>query len=175
MQANKKDIIRPLQKKAISDPVLLVNEAISYAKTLTIQKDEVSRSIWVIFDHDNRDDAVNRALRLIRDYNKSNPRNVVNCAFMKPCFELWPLMHFMDGKYPPSQAQIQSKLKESMPKYHHQKSPIIDVTKLSQEGYLQATKKAKSWKTSLDDKTNPNSASFYAGVFELTELIDKIL
>lgn len=175
LQVNKKDIIRLSQNKAISDPVLLVKEAICYAKNLNLTKDEVSRSIWVIFDYDNRDDAVNKALRLVNDYNKLNPRNVVNCAFMKPCFELWPLMHFMDSKYPSLQAQIQSKLKEFMPKYHHQRNPIIDVSKLSQEGYLKACKNAKSWKISLDDIDNPNSSSFYAGIFELTELIDKTI
>lgn len=173
MQNNKWQDIHPIHQYAESDPELLVKSAIKYIKNTNWNK-EVPHQIWVVFDHDEHEEKVNRAIHLINMYNKENPNKLIYLAFMKPCFEIWPLMHFITTKLPLHAKQVQSSLHSVLSDYNHNTQPIINVGKLPNDGYKKALEKAKSWNISLDDKQNPNSSTYFAGIYQLTEVIKNI-
>lgn len=173
-QQNKKDKIRPILRDANSDAVNLVSAAEKYTKSTRIEKDEVPRQTWVVFDHDNNEEKVVAALKKASDYNSQNPDKKIYVAFMKPCMELWGLMHFKNKNLPITSSETQSQLHDFMPSYNHQGNPIFDVDKLTNEGYDQAVRLATSWNASLDDKENPNSSSHFAGIYKLTEKIKSV-
>jgi RloB-like protein len=75
-------------------------------------------TVWAVFDRDEHE--IDEAIDLAR-------RNGIRIAFSNPCFELWPLLHLntrygsQDGRH-----AVQSALSAVMPKYHHEKNPVID-------------------------------------------------
>lgn len=169
----KRDKIRPLLQLADSDAINLVSKAEEHMKNIKTTKGEVPRQVWIIFDHDNHDEKVTVALKKAASYNRIHPERPIHIAFMKPCIELWGIMHFKNKNLPIINTIAQKQLHELMPSYHHQRNPIFDINKLTETGYQQAVNLAKSWEVSLDDKNNPNSSSHYAGIYKLTEEIKK--
>ena len=170
VQQNKQGAIRLIHKEYESDPVNLVKMAISYAGSLKLTRSEVPHQVWVIFDDDGREEKVSQALKCLTKYNKNRRSKPVFHAFMKPCIEIWALMHFK-GKLPLRQKDAQNALAKKMPTYHHQKNPLFDINKLTTDGYDKAVQLARAWMISLDDPENQNSSSLFAGIYQLTEAI----
>lgn len=140
------------------NPLTLAKEAIRRYDELKTSKSE----IWVIFDHDGREREIQEAIDLIKQSRKN-----IHIAFMKPCIEIWPLLH-NDIDNVTSQAAAQSKLEEIMPFYKHDRNPYFDLSKMP--NYAQAVHKAKQWEISLSGDKEYNSAKF-AGIYKLTEKI----
>ena len=173
-QQAKKDKVRSIWHGKNSDAVNLVSDAIRYTKNLGIEKGDAPRQTWVVFDHDNNEEIVVAAIKKESDYNSQNPYKKIYVAFMKPCMELWGLMHFKNKNLPITSSETQSQLHDFMPSYNHQGNPIFKVNELTNEGYNQAVRLATSWNASLDNKENPNSSSHFAGIYKLTEKIKSV-
>lgn len=159
IQQQKKTTLVRLNRTCINpNPLILAKEAIRRYNDLKTSKSE----IWVIFDHDGREREVREAIDLIKQSRKD-----IHIAFMKPCIEIWPLLH-NDIDNVTSQATAQSKLEEIMPSYKHDRNPYFELSKMP--NYTQAVHKANQWEISLSGDKEYNSAKF-AGIYKLTEII----
>lgn len=157
-----KDAAVKLNKiKNNQNPRILVQEAASRFDDLEMDNSEV----WVVFDNDGRDTEVKEAIDLINKSGKD-----IHIAFMKPCIEIWPLMHNGIDNVT-KQATAQSKLESIMPSYKHDRNPYFDLNKMPD--YEGAVAKAKQWQTSLSGAPEYDSAKF-AGIYKLTEKIKSI-
>lgn len=157
-----KDAAVKLNKiKNNQNPRILVQEAASRFDDLEMDNSEV----WVVFDSDGRDTEVKEAIDLINKSGKD-----IHIAFMKPCIEIWPLMHNGIDNVT-KQATAQSKLESIMPSYKHDRNPYFDLNKMPD--YEGAVAKAKQWQTSLSGAPEYDSAKF-AGIYKLTEKIKSI-
>ena len=143
------------------NPRILAQEAASRFDDLEMDNSEV----WVVFDNDGRDTEVKEAIDLINNSGKD-----IHIAFMKPCIEIWPLMHNGINNVT-TQAMAQSKLKNIMPSYKHDRNPYFDLNKMPD--YEGAVAKAKQWQTSLSGAPEYDSAKF-AGIYKLTEKIKDV-
>ena len=160
-QQHKNDEVR-LNKIMINpNPRILAQEAVQQFNDLQMNNSE----IWVIFDHDGRDAEVKEAIDFIKNNGKG-----IHIAFMKPCIEIWPLMHNGIDNVTTSSA-AQSKLESIMPSYKHDRNPYFDLDKMP--NYDEAVAKAQQWQTSLSGDPEYNSAK-YAGIYKLTEEIKDI-
>ena len=118
------------------------------AEKAVIKYDDINKNIrkseiWVIFDDDGRDDEIKKAFDKIKESGKN-----IYIAYMKPCIEIWPLLHNGVVNNINSQSEAQSKLKSIMPSYKHEGNPYFDLSKML--SYKQAVEKARQWETSLD-------------------------
>ena len=157
-QRNKNTLIR-LNKILINpNPLTLAQEAVEQFNDLKMNNSEV----WVVFDHDGRDAEVKKAIDYINKSGKD-----IHIAFMKPCIEIWPLMHNRIDNVT-TQAMAQSRLKSIMPSYKHGGCPYFDLNKMPYYEY--AVARAKQWQASLSGAPEYNSAK-YAGIYKLTEKI----
>ena len=173
-KTGKSNLVRVIKQGVESDCEKLVKNAINFESKNFFDKSVAPHQTWVVFDHDGNETKVNKALKKIQEYNgNSIPQKQVHYAFMKPCMEIWPLMHFQE-KFDENRNSIQRRLNVLMPKYNHANHPIFDLDILSNQGYQKACALAKNWHASLDDKNNPNSGCYYAGIYFLTQEIDKI-
>ena len=121
--------------------------------------------VWLIFDHDGREREVREAIDIIKQSRKD-----IHIAFMKPCIEIWPLLHNNINNVT-TQTMAQSKLEEIMPSYKHDRNPYFELSKMP--NYVQAVQKAHQWEISLSGASEYNSAKF-AGIYKLTEKIKNI-
>ena len=80
-----KDAMVKLNKiKNNQNPRILAQEAVNRFDDLEMDNSEV----WIAFDDDSRDTEVKEAIDYINKSGKD-----IHIAFMKPCIEIWPLMH----------------------------------------------------------------------------------
>ena len=140
------------------NPRILAQSAIHQFDNLQMSNSQ----IWVIFDHDGRDNEVREAIGLINNSGKD-----IQVAFMKPCIEIWPLMHNEIDNVT-TQSDAQSRLESIMPSYKHDRNPYFDLSKMP--NYNEAVKKAKQWYISLSGEPEYISTK-YAGIYKLTEKI----
>ena len=143
------------------NPRILAQEAVKRFNDLKMDNSEV----WVAFDDDGRDAEVKWAIDLINNSGKD-----IHLAFMKPCIEIWPLMHNGIDNVT-KQDMAQSKLESIMPSYKHDGCAYFDLNKMPD--YEGAVAKAKQWQTSLSGAPEYDSAKF-AGIYKLTERIKDI-
>ena len=143
------------------NPRILAQEAVKRFNDLKMDNSEV----WVAFDDDGRDAEVKEAIDLISNSGKN-----IYVAFMKPCIEIWPLMHRGIDNVT-KQATAQAKLESIMPSYKHDRNPYFDLNKMPD--YEGAVAKAKQWQTSLSGAPEYDSTKF-AGIYKLTERIKDI-
>ena len=141
------------------------------AEKAVIKYDYINKNIhksetWVIFDDDGRDDEIKKAFDKIKESGKN-----IYIAYMKPCIEIWPLLHNRVVNNINSQSEAQSKLKSIMPSYEHERKPYFDLSKM--QNYEQAVETASQWETSLGGEPE-YEASKFAGIYKLTEKIKKI-
>ena len=145
------------------NPRILAQEAVKRFNDLKMDHSEV----WVAFDDDGRATEVKEAIDLINKSGKD-----IHIAFMKPCIEIWPLMHNRKGiDCVTNQATAQSKLESIMPSYKHDRNPYFDLNKMPD--YEGAVAKAKQWQTSVSGAPEYDSTKF-AGIYKLTEKIKSI-
>lgn len=159
IQQQKKSSLVKLNKICISpNPIFLAKEAIKKYNEITMNKSE----IWVVFDYDGRDAEVKEATNTIKKSRKD-----IHLAYMKPCVEIWPLLHNgIDNVN--NQVEAQSKLENIMPSYKHDRNPYFDLSKMPD--YKHAVEKAHQWETSLCAEPEYNATKF-AGIYKLTEKI----
>ena len=140
------------------NPRFLAQEAVKRFDDLKMDNSEV----WIAFDDDGRDAEVKWAIDLINNSGKD-----IHLAFMKPCIEIWPLMHNGIDNVT-KQDMAQSKLESIMPSYKHDRYLYFDLNKMPD--YEGAVTKAKQWQTSLSGAPEYDSTKF-AGIYKLTEKI----
>jgi hypothetical protein len=157
-QQHKNAVVKLNKIKHNHNPRILAQEAVNQCDDLKMDLSEV----WVAFDDDGRDAEVKEAIDLINNSGKD-----IHIAFMKPCIEIWPLMHNGINNVT-TQAMAQSKLKNIMPSYKHDRNPYFDLNKMPD--YEGAVAKAKQWQTSLSGAPEYDSTKF-AGIYKLTEKI----
>jgi len=159
--------------KGSADPLTLAEAAVEFCK----RDSDLDGEVWIIFDNDEQDQTkVKQAFGMVSQYN-SQYNNIkganfarVNIAFNSPSIETFALL-CCSAKISEKRATNQStlKLKDNMPKYHHEKSPQFDFDKM-EKGYASAVATAKSWEVSLAGEPEYTSALF-AGIYKLTESI----
>ena len=116
-----KDAAVKLNKiKNNQNPRILAQEAVNQCDDLKMDHSEV----WVAFDDDGRATEVKEAIDLINKSGKD-----IHIAFMKPCIEIWPLMHNGIDNVT-KQATAQSKLESIMPCYKHDRNPYFELNKM---------------------------------------------
>lgn len=160
-QQKKTNLVRLNKTYTNPNPLNLAKEAIGRYNDLKMPKSE----IWLIFDHDGREREVREAIDIIKQSRKD-----IHIAFMKPCIEIWPLLHNNINNVT-TQTMAQSKLEEIMPSYKHDRNPYFELSKMP--NYAQAVQKAQQWEISLSGASGYNSAKF-AGIYKLTEKIQNI-
>ena len=162
IQQQKKTTLVKLNKIYTNqNPVTLAKEVVKKYHDIKMSKSE----IWVIFDDDGRKAEVKEAINLIKQSDKD-----INLAYMKPCIEIWPLLHNgIDNVN--SQSEAQSRLENIMPSYRHEGNPYFDLSKMP--NYEQAVSKAHRWEVSLGGEPEYNASKF-AGIYKLTENIKNI-
>jgi len=160
-QEYKRDLVRINGLCINPNPVYLAKEAIKNFDKLKNNKSE----IWLVFDYDNREAEVKEAIELVRQSRKN-----IHIGFMKPCIEIWPLLHNGIDNITNQQA-AQSKLEEIMPSYKHDRYPYFDLSKMP--NYEMAVQKAKAWEISLNGESEYNASKF-AGIYKFTERIKNI-
>ncbi len=175
IKQNKKDaLVRIVKQRPESDCIKLTQTAIDFEKNQSWKKVDAPHQTWIMFDHDGNEVKVNQALKRIKEYNKSCvAEKRIDVAFMKPCVEIWALMHFRNH-FSENKIQLQKELHKVMPSYDHENNPIFDLKLLTEDKYKKACARAQNWYNSLDDKDNPNSGGYYAGIYVLMQEIDKI-
>lgn len=168
--------IRFIRIGQISDPATLATRAIGWLKCQKFDKKELERNqAWLLFDNDNRPDRVKEAFRLVKEYNIFNKMRKrksleLKIAYMSPCIEIWPLMHFTNS-FSDNRHRLQSELHTTfMRRYHHSNNPYFDLSVLTPEGLNAAMTLAKQWEISLSGEEELN-ASRYAGIFKIIEEI----
>ncbi len=101
-QQKKTNLVRLNKTYTNPNPLNLAKEAIGRYNDLKMPKSE----IWLIFDHDGREREVREAIDIIKQSRKD-----IHIAFMKPCIEIWPLLHNNINNVT-TQTMAQSKLEE---------------------------------------------------------------
>ena len=157
-QQHKNAVVKLNKIKNNQNPRILAQEAVNQCDDLKMDHSEV----WVAFDDDGRATEVKEAIDLINKSGKD-----IHIAFLKPCIEIWPLMHHGIDNVT-KQATAQSKLESIMPSYKHDRNPYFDLNKMPD--YEGAVTKAKQWQTSLSGAPEYDSTKF-AGIYKLTEKI----
>lgn len=150
-------------------PIEIARQMINHVKSLAVDK---SIEYWCVFDHDNRNEAVKDAFRLIDESNKIKGRPNIKIAFCKPCFEFWVLLHFVEKSSDIkdlSQDGCHRMLKKYMKTYDHNKNAVVDIN-LMQPNYKKARCFAEGFKKTYGTDA-PYEASKYAGVYELVDSI----
>ena len=161
IQQQRKTSVRLIKKCQSPNPQYLVDQAI---KNFSELKQVKNSQIWVVFDHDGREQEVQQAINKLTNSHKD-----IHLAFMKPCIEIWPLLHNNIDNVS-SQHEAQSKLEKIMPSYNHDRNPRFDLAQMP--NYEHAVKIAQNWDVSLDSAP-PYQASKFAGIYKLTEKIKK--
>ena len=168
--------IRLFRIRQISDPSTLSARAIEWLKGQKFDKKELEKTqAWLIFDNDNRLERVKEAFRLVKEYNLYNQSRrrkslELKIAYMSPCIEIWPLMHFTNS-FSDNRHLLQSELHTTfMPRYHHGNNPYFDLSTLTPEGLNKAMVMAKQWNTSLSGDEDYHASKF-AGIFKIIEEI----
>ena len=161
IQQQRKSSVRIIKKCQSPNPQYLVDQAI---KNFSELKQVKNSEIWVVFDHDGREQEVQQAINKLTNSHKD-----IHLAFMKPCIEIWPLLHNNIDNVS-SQHEAQSKLEKIMPLYNHDRNPRFDLAQMP--NYEHAVKIAQNWDVSLDGAP-PYQASKFAGIYKLTEKIKK--
>ena len=85
IQQQRKASVRLVKRCQSPNPQYLVEQAIKSFKELKKVKNS---EIWVVFDHDGREQEVQQAINKLINNHKD-----IHLAFMKPCIEIWPLLH----------------------------------------------------------------------------------
>ena len=107
------------------DPRAVVEAALGRRRSLLaqarIEKDSYSWDFksWAVFDRDEHP-RFDEAKALAR-------ANQIELAISNPCFELWALLHLDDQSAEIPRREAQRRLHQLMPRYHHDRSPILDT------------------------------------------------
>ena len=138
----------------------LIKEALKFSE-------ENKLDTWIIFDQDDKLAEAKEIYKQAKAFNKRNKAKI-HIAYLAPCFEIWPLIHFRCNNIPHIAKEVQKVLEQYI-KYDHGKHPFIEVCKL-EAGYGKAVEVAKKWENSLVDMPEYEAALF-AGIYKLTEFI----
>lgn len=155
---HKEGVVKLNNRGCDCNPCCLVQKAINNFKNVKLLKNE---EVWVIFDDDGRNKEIKKAFGLLKEYP------MIQVAFMKPCIEIWPLLHVGNEKCT-TQHQAQEALEKVMSKYKHNSYPYFELDKMVD--YQKAVKTAQAWEISLDN-TKIYHATKFAGIYKLTERI----
>lgn len=139
----------------------LIKEALKFSE-------ENKLDTWIIFDQDDKLAEAKEIYKQAEAFNKRNKAKI-HIAYLAPCFEIWPLIHFRYNNIPYVAKEVQKALGQHIKKYDHSKHPFIEVCKL-ETGYDKAVEVAKKWEASLVDMPE-YEAHLFAGIYKLTEFI----
>lgn len=151
----------------------LIDSAIKHSKQQNNAR-FANRLICVIADKDVLADAdITQAINKIQTYNRDKKEHQkIKLYISNPCIEVWALSHFMDKGFPDTARACQTKLKDFLPKYDHDRGmPLFDIKLMTEERYQKAKRLALSWKATAEN--NPNQFP-YTDIIELLEKIKRI-
>lgn len=166
--------VRPIA--LCSPPASLLTKALKWRqdnKTLFNSAIQVRSEIWLIFDADNNPNEMKRFQELFIQKRKRIETTGFRFAWMAPCFETWPLLHFIPpNKISQEHREVQRTLHQLMQSYDHDKNPYVDCQGVLSEipKIKNAIKAAKNWEHTYD--LFPDcvlSAPHYAGIYALLE------
>lgn len=165
-----------------ADPASLIRKARNWAYANRMLLSDSRVSVWVVFDDDGRISEIKRAAeeyaQMPKKYLKSSFTPEIHIAYMKPCFEVWGVLNVKDGLshgrkgLPQTQSAMQSYLHEIMPRYHHEKSPYLDLSMMTELD--QAIRRGEDWERPYGPFPKNISSSLQAGVYALCRRIREI-
>lgn len=135
----------------------LVREAIAAKRASRSEDFSGPHAIWAIFDCDDHP-RVSETRRLAKD-------NGVQVAYSEPCFEVWALLHFVDGMGPMNSARAIDRLCEYIPSYKRVKRLDVDALRPGYEAAVRSAYRLRQARHQ-DGTTKP-----YTDVDILLELI----
>lgn len=108
-------------------PMAVVEAAIQERERLKRQAKKSKDSydvfrVWAVFDRDEHPE-VPEAIELAK-------KNSIDVGFSDPCFEIWPLLHFINYGKMEGRHKVQALLHGQMPSYHHEKNPKINFEEI---------------------------------------------
>lgn len=146
-------------------PLTLVRKAIQRKKEITrkARKQIVGSkdAVWAVFDRDDHPH-VERARTEARS-------NEVSVGFSNPCFDVWPLLHFIDHGACDSRHEVQKKLKQRMPGYDHDDGASIDYEQIK-GAYSEARARAERGLKAREDENDPHGNPS-TDVYKLLDII----
>lgn len=105
-------------------PRTVADRAIEHAKTLRRHRRRASQGmssyeendeVWAVMDRDDHPQ-FETAVAMCQARR-------INVARSNPCFELWLVLHLDDHDKPVTSSDIQARLHQLLPQYHHDQSP----------------------------------------------------
>ncbi|MDH3998935.1 MAG: RloB family protein [Desulfuromonadales bacterium] len=150
-------------------PITVVDRAIeekkSLAKRARRSRDSFDKNyeVWAMFDRDTHpiDAAFDKAAA-----------NGIKVAFSNPCFELWGILHYEKHNAPDSNKEVQDKLAELMPGYHHKNSPQFIYGTMRGQAYKDAKVNAE-WLRARRKEEQNNKGNPYTDVDILMKVIEE--
>lgn len=161
----------------VSTPWVLTSKARDWAwANRKLFSDDSKRSIWVIFDDDEKTQDIartkNELNNLPKGFRKGGVVPDISIGYMKPCIEIWGAMCVQgDAKGIPSMhTQMEAKLKKVMKGYDHNSNRYFDLKQMTKT--QQAIDLAKDWeKTYGKFPKCVGTAARFAGIATLVEMI----
>lgn len=152
----------------------LIDSAIEYSKQQNNAR-FANRLICIVADKDVLTDVdITQAINKIQTYNRicKKEHQKIKLYISNPCIEVWALSHFMNKGFPNTAKACQSKLREFLPKYDHDRGmPLFDMRLMTEERYQKAKRLVQSWKMSADN--DPNRFP-YTDIIDLLEIIRRV-
>ncbi len=172
-------VIHPVTPVIQSDPERLLEDALAWIKeqgSLLRPSPRVDARFWLVCDDDGRAEAIARFRAAVKRRSADIQACRLECAWMAPCFEVWPLLHLLPpSEVPSQQAKAQRKLAELMPKYKHDRNATVDCSgKIVAVDVIHgAIKAACDWERTFGEFPDCiGHAQRYAGVHRLmTQLL----
>lgn len=107
------DLVKVETIGAAGVPLTIVKKAVDLKRSVKYKKNkngfEGLSEFWAVFDYDEHPN-IPQALNIARD-------NQVFVAKSNPCFEIWPLLHFVFQRAPIDRHKLQSELSKHMKNY----------------------------------------------------------
>ena len=96
--------------------------------------------------------------------------NGIRLAISNPCFELWGILHYQEYNAPLDRHECQRKLGELCPYYSNKKKKSFDDTKVIEDNYRNAVRRAENSLARREEEGDPEGNPSTT-VYRLTEHI----
>ncbi|WP_349369853.1 RloB family protein [Salinarimonas sp.] len=140
-------------------PAELVEAAIAARRAARTDGFAGAHEIWAVFDRDDHPH--------IPELRRRAAENDVRVAFSEPCFEVWALLHFVDGAGPMTSPEAIERICAHQPSYRREKRLDYDTLRPNHDAAVIRAERLRAARAQ-DGGTNP-----YTDVDVLLDLIRK--